>query len=187
SVLFAGMWDREAVEACLAAGMDDYISKPVRWSDLHRTLSRWISVAGGAGRPAEPEAGPLQAGGPAEEAPSGPLDETTLRNLRRLIPRENPSALLELVESFLGSTEARLPSLAAAIADQDGRQVAQIAHSLKGSTGSFGAMRLSGMLGQLEALGKNNNLDDAEHRLAEIVAEFERVKAAFRQQLEIAD
>ncbi|MGC8779973.1 MAG: ATP-binding protein, partial [Anaerolineae bacterium] len=166
-------------EACLAAGMDDYISKPVRWSELNATISRWIGGQPPAGEEAAERVEAVQ------EAPSGPLDEATLRNLKRLVPREHPAALIELVEAFLGSTEARLPSLAAAIASGDGHQVAQIAHSLKGSTGSFGALRLAGMLGQLEVLGKNNSLDDAAHRLAEIEAELEQVKAAFRRELGI--
>ncbi|MCX7669210.1 MAG: ATP-binding protein, partial [Anaerolineae bacterium] len=170
-------------EACLAAGMDDYISKPVRWSELHRTLGRWIGLPSSSGYAAASAAGAAEGAGPTEAASAGPLDEATLRNLKRLVPRENPSALIELVESFLGSTEARLPALAAAIADRHAAQVAQIAHSLKGSTGSFGAVRLSGLLGQLEALGRNHNLDDAAQRLEEITAEFERVKAAFRQAL----
>ncbi len=164
-------------EACLAAGMDDYISKPVRWSELSAALARWL---GGAPPVA---AGAVERVEPVESPPSGPLDEATLRNLKRLVPREHPSALIELVESFLGSTEARLPSLAAAIARGDSHEVAQLAHSLKGSTGSFGALRLAGMLGQLEALGRNGNLDDAARRLDEIVAEFEQVKAAFRREL----
>ena len=61
--------------------------------------------------------------------------------------------------------------------------IGQIAHSLKGSTGSFGALHLGGLLGQLEALGKSSVFEGAAERLAEIEAEYELVRAAYHQEL----
>jgi len=172
-------------EACLAAGMDDYISKPVRWVDLQAIVRRWIAVL--PKRNAEPA--PLSAPEPAVAQPapakteSGPLDPATLRNLRRLAPRNNPQALVELISTFLDSTSGRMPDLKTAVLNRDSLMISQIAHSLKGSTGSFGALRLSGLLGQLEALGKSSIFDGTTERLAEIEAEYERVQAAYHQEL----
>lgn len=167
-------------EACLAAGMDDYISKPVRWADLQAVVKRWVGRAASGPRAVEP-ASAEAAAAPVEAADV--LDRTTLRNLRRLAPRANPRALVELIETFLESTAARLPDLREAIGRNDSQAIAQIAHSLKGSTGSFGALRLSGLFAQLEARGKTNALDGAADRLAEIEAEFARVRAAFAREL----
>ncbi len=169
-------------EACMAAGMDDYISKPVRWAELRAVLNRWIV---GAAMEAEPIAD-LTAGEMTptrDETATGPLDPTVLRSLKRLAPPDKPQALVELIETFLESTAARLPDLQAAVARGDSKMAAQIAHSLKGSTGSFGALRLSGLLGQLEALSKSGALQNAGAQLAEIEAEYERMRLAFEQEL----
>ncbi|MDQ1301604.1 MAG: hypothetical protein QG637_1526 [Chloroflexota bacterium] len=170
-------------EACLAAGMDDYISKPVRWPELQAIVSRWIS--GTPDRPVPARLAPRSAedASAPRQATSGPLDQATLRSLRRLTPRENPQALAELINTFLDSTAARMPDLRAAVLNRDSLMIGQIAHSLKGSTGSFGALRLSGRLGQLEALGKNSVFEGTPERLAEIEAEYELVRAAFNQEL----
>jgi len=117
------------------------------------------------------------------KADRGPLDPVTLRNLRRLAPRENQQALAELIETFLDSTTARMPDLRRAVENRDSLMITQIAHSLKGSTGSFGALRLSGLLGQLEALGKNSVFAGMTEQLVEIEAEYEQVRAAFIQEL----
>jgi PAS domain S-box-containing protein len=178
-------------EACLAAGMDDYISKPVRWVDLQAVVRRWIArpLAGpertelperaSEGESEAPSPGPAN----ALRAAAGPLDQATLRSLRRLAPRDNPQALAELVNTFLDSTSARMPDLRAAVLNRDGLMVGQIAHSLKGSTGSFGALHLSGLLGQLEALGKSSVFEGTDERLAQIEAEYELVRAAYQQEL----
>lgn len=175
-------------EACLAAGMDDYISKPVRWADLQAVVNRWIGRPPAARTGAE---GHLSAAAeaPAEtpsRAADSPLDQATLRNLRRLAPHDNPQALIELIETFLESTSARLADLRAAVTSADSAAIAQIAHSLKGSTGSFGALRLSGLLGQLEALGKSRTVGGASELLTEVEAEYARVQAAFAQELAAA-
>ena len=172
-------------EACLAAGMDDYISKPVRWEELHKTLARWLG-AGGPKLAAQPQSEP-QPGennvAEKEEKDRSPLDQATLRSLRRLAAPDNPEALIELIRTFLDSTAERLGLLRTGIKSGDATQTRQIAHSLKGSTGSFGAQRMSVLLGQLEALGKEGRLDGALALLTEVEAEFDRVKDAFEQEL----
>lgn len=175
-------------EACLAAGMDDYISKPVRWADLQAVVQRWVgrvpaAPMDAAGHLAAETAAPTVSAGAAGD---GPLDQATLRNLRRLAPRGNSQALIELIETFLENTSARLLELRAALTSGDGAAIARIAHSLKGSTGSFGALRLSGLLGRLEALGKSQTLAGAAEQLAEIEAEYARVQAVFAQELAAA-
>ncbi len=172
-------------EACLAAGMDDYISKPVRWIDLQAVVRRWISALPEHAATSERSSGgesETPAPGPAK-AEAGPLDQATLRSLRRLAPRENPEALAELINTFLDSTAARMPDLRRAVLNRDSLMISQIAHSLKGSTGSFGALRLGGLLGQLEALGKSSVFEGATERLAEIEAEYELVRSAYHQEL----
>jgi PAS domain S-box-containing protein len=175
-------------EACLAAGMDDYISKPVRSVDLHEVVGRWLSPAADTS-PTAALADDARAPGVATaervQAEAGPLDRVTIRNLRRLAPPDEPQALIELIEAFLESTRVRLPALREAVESCTAPQVSQVAHSLKGSTGSFGAIRLSSLLGQLEAMGKKGILVGAMDRLEEIEAEFERVQAAFAEELHI--
>src|SRR5207248_211627 len=93
-------------EACLAAGMDDYITKPVRSAAVAAVLQRWIAPAAGSA----PEPTPV---GPAEEqAVSDVLDAAQLDVIRRL--DDGDGALInEIIDKFLTHAAAGRDELAA--------------------------------------------------------------------------
>jgi signal transduction histidine kinase/CheY-like chemotaxis protein len=135
-------------ERCLEAGMDGYITKPVRFSDIEQTL------AGLAKTPVIPTAKlPAEAASwnRAEALERIGGDEELLRDLRHIFLEESPKLMRTL-------------QLAVATGDADG--VMRAAHSLKGEASYLGADRTSHAARQLEEMGRSQDLSRANDVLA---------------------
>ena len=155
-------------ERCLAAGMDDYISKPVKSADLRRVLQEWQGRATAA-PPAEQ--------GPEENKVSGKsVDQAVLDRLRELNEDDEPDIVTELIDLFLRDTPPRLAALKDAISEGDAQALSQTAHTLKGSSASLGATRLAALNAELEKKASYGSLEDASRLLAQLDNEFERVR-----------
>jgi signal transduction histidine kinase/CheY-like chemotaxis protein len=139
-------------ERCLEAGMDGYITKPVRFSDIEQTL------AGLARTPATPTksvaAGASWNRAAALDRIGG--DEELLRDLCHIFVDESPKLLQKLQQAL-------------AAGDADG--VMRAAHSLKGEAGYLGAAGTSRAAQQLEEMGHNKDLSRASETLATLERE----------------
>ena len=133
-------------EKCLAAGMDDYASKPLKQTDLKQVLERGQEMIADAARFAQP---PPQPDAPPQEADGLILDLTALESLRDLDDGEG-ELLREVVEVFLSSTVDRLQDIGEALAGGDSETVERLAHSLKSSSGTVGGMRMTATCAKLE-------------------------------------
>ena len=140
-------------ERCLAAGMNDYLTKPVRKEDLKGILDRWIAVS------IHPQAAPAcspKHSTNGTDAESLPLifDETAmLRNIGG-----DTELLEQLVEMFLQRHQTMLEAIRAALADRDQVAVEQAAHALKGTASNLCASEVVLSAGQLEAFGRLGTL-----------------------------
>jgi CheY-like chemotaxis protein/HPt (histidine-containing phosphotransfer) domain-containing protein len=141
-------------ERCLAAGMDDYVTKPVSEADLARVLARYI---------------------PADEA--SPLDEEVVSRLQAL-SSDDSDFLGELASLYLGDAPARLAAMREAVASGDAETFASAAHALKSSSGNVGATRMRDLASSLETIGKSGTTEGAQAVLDEADAELERVAGA---------
>jgi CheY-like chemotaxis protein/HPt (histidine-containing phosphotransfer) domain-containing protein len=156
-------------EVCLAAGMDDYISKPVRWGELRQALARW-PVDAVQRRVESP---------PAAAAPEAILDSLldpdVIDSLRELETEDLPGVLAELIDSFVANSDVRIAGLRTT---NDIQTLLRIAHGMKGSAGNFGALNLSQLFAQLERLAAAGDLAASLALVAEIEAEYARVRQA---------
>ncbi|MFC6670830.1 ATP-binding protein [Marinobacterium aestuariivivens] len=128
-------------QACIDAGMDDYLCKPVTRQRLQELLSQW--------QPALPDARPQQTGSDAADAVGTELmDRHVLADLREMIGEEG---CRELVESFRGSLAGYRSRIEAAFAAGRYDEAARVCHTLRGTAVNLGFMPLVQRLTEFEA------------------------------------
>ncbi|MEO7909649.1 MAG: response regulator [Roseiflexaceae bacterium] len=164
-------------EKYLAAGMDDYLSKPLALRALDVMLHRWVTGSARAQPPA------------AHAAPAAPdaldeaaLDHTILTNLRNLEVASGKPILATVTALFSRTTPLRLASLRLAIGASEVKIVNQEAHTLKGSCLNVGARRMARLCSDLEAQGQASDLTGAINLLTLIEAEFACVCATLEHE-----
>ena len=154
-------------EDCIAAGMDDYVSKPFTKDDLRVMLEKWaVSNSDRAVRAAK--SGP----------PPGlaTLDAAVLRNLNELQHQGGSADLVaRVVDAFLKSSSELIESMQTASTDGSPEAVASAAHTLKSSSAQVGAHRLSALCKQVEQLGREEAVDAIPALLEDIAGELESV------------
>jgi len=160
-------------EKCLAAGMDDYLSKPVRLADLHRTLARWLP---GPGVSPAPDVDDAAAAG---ECKGIVVAKTSsgyegLGELTR-VTGGDAGLTAEIIETFLQDVPAKLARLNNALARADAAGARLQAHAMKSSGAIIGAARFSSLCRELEDLAGTGVLVGAEALLAQVEEEYRRV------------
>lgn len=157
-------------ERCLAAGMDDYLSKPLRDEALDDRISRWVRQGPQPdATPPDPEA--------VEPAPDELLESAEIDRLRDEFP---PAAFQELIDVFLTQARLLIADLADAVAKHDGERARQAAHKLRGSCASLGATTLTNLCAQAEQQAATGELAGT----AGVIAALEDAFAATAHALE---
>jgi CheY-like chemotaxis protein/HPt (histidine-containing phosphotransfer) domain-containing protein len=162
-------------EKALEAGMDDYVPKPVDREQLAAVLERWIPEE-------EIALATNSEGGEAapDEETAEPLDRDVLEHLRALGGTE---MLSELAQMFYDDARSALASLRKALQDEDSASVGRIAHTLKGSSGSMGATRMSRTCSEIQDAGASADLARASMYSKRLEREFEDVWAALEAEV----
>ena len=155
-------------EKCLEAGMDDYISKPVRIGELQTALQRWGAPK--AGKPDTAFFNRLKA-----IPPDQLLDHAILGELREMPPADGVSMLRELVDLFLAGAPERIAQIGQSLTDAS--QLVFHAHALKSMSLNMGARRLVELAVKLEEMGRAGDLQEAPVLHKELEAIFTLTKA----------
>jgi signal transduction histidine kinase/CheY-like chemotaxis protein/CHASE1-domain containing sensor protein/HPt (histidine-containing phosphotransfer) domain-containing protein len=141
-------------EKCLAAGMDDYVTKPVAQAPLEQALHRWL--------------------GASHEPPPAALDGAAFTNFATAI--DDAAALNELIEMFTSDTAERIAALQAAAAVPNAEVLRTVAHTIRGSSGGLGAASLAELCQRLETRASVLSAPEAVELVAKIEGEFARVR-----------
>jgi CheY-like chemotaxis protein/HPt (histidine-containing phosphotransfer) domain-containing protein len=162
-------------DRCLAAGMDDYLSKPFSLQNLRAVLERWLPGADeGAARPAGKFVS--VAADPVGETAPSPIDGKALDNIRALQPPGGPDLLSRVIGLYLSGSPKLLRDLREAAQRGDADAIRMAAHTLKSSSANLGAVMLSSLCKEMEARAREGPIGDAAEAVAGIEAEYGKVK-----------
>jgi CheY-like chemotaxis protein/HPt (histidine-containing phosphotransfer) domain-containing protein len=158
-------------EACLRAGMDDYIPKPIQFQSLVQALSK-----------CQPPRRRLKI--PAVEVLTQPLAESaidpkTLQSLQDLVGND-AAVMVEVIDSYLEDAPQLLRAIRAAADIGDASELHYAAHTLKSSSGTLGATRLCHLSQDLESMSKGGTTIAALALVAQLEAEYKRVEATLQ-------
>ena len=169
-------------EACLGAGMDDYIAKPIQIKTLADALAR-AAPALAQRRPLAPAPPRVDnpAHDPAKGEPMNQDDVLDMGQIEELISLDETRAVLaEFVGMFTNQAPARIAEIRAAVGAGDLDKVASLAHSLKGASGNLGARLVAETAKRLEHAGKAGNGSAMQGDLRELEARYVEAETALR-------
>jgi CheY-like chemotaxis protein len=155
---------------CLAAGMDDYLSKPYAFTDLERMMTHWL-------RPATRDPVATTSAFPASEHENA-LNMQFLKQFQELDP--SGGLIRNIMQAFLDNAEDTILQIEQAVAAEDAEGLRRSAHTLKSSSANVGAEKLSALFRQLEALGREGKLGEAKSLLGEMQQAHEHAAREIR-------
>lgn len=109
------------------------------------------------------------------------INPEAIQALKELSPDGDGEFLKELIGIFLEDTPKHFAQLEDALARQDAAVVTRAAHTIKGSSGNFGAEQFARLAKDIESAGKSGNIPAAAALIPELKRQFEKVAAALKQ------
>jgi len=167
-------------ELCAAAGMDDYVAKPIRVAELVAALERCrrLSEVDAAGAPARAASDAASAtAAAADDAVAGPLDRTAIEALRATMGAEFVG---ELIDTFVEDGRALVATLVRGPGAGDLDVFRRAAHSLKSNAETVGALRLAALARELETMARAGSLDGAGDRLDPLQRTYDSAAVALQ-------
>jgi len=159
-------------DRCLAAGMDDFLTKPVNGTDLEVVVRRWtgtrLSQRTARAQPAAP------ADGPAD------LDRDRVQMLSEL-RKDGVSFFERTAASFMSRVGDQVLAIRSAVDDTDPTRLQSSAHQLKGSALNLGLPRVAATAARLEAVGAAGRTGGTDELLDALVHDVDRAVAALQE------
>jgi CheY-like chemotaxis protein len=175
-------------ELCLAAGMDDYISKPIDVKELIGALdnsrprvAQAISASdhGGTSTPRLSAEPPEPSTSADDDSPQeAAIDPAALKRLRATLGKRAAAMLPDLIASFFNDAVKLQTNARQAVEQGQAEELRRAAHTLKSNSANFGARALAALCQELESRGKAGMLEGAQKLLAQIETEYTNVRAA---------
>jgi TMAO reductase system sensor TorS len=156
-------------ERCLAAGFDDYVSKPFTQRQIESLVRKWVAGEEAHAAPSAPPRAPRLV---------GVLDAEAVEELRRIEADSGGDLFDRILGSYASSSATLVASLRDALQAHDADGVAMAAHSLKSSSANVGAVTLSALCGTIEDLALTRRLPEAHRHVGELERQHAQVAAA---------
>jgi CheY-like chemotaxis protein len=160
-------------ERCKAAGMDDYLSKPVKTDDVGKILQRWIPVA---------SRGETSAPAPPREMSTS---DASLFDASTMLANIGGDVELfdQLIRLFLERHRTMVQDIEVAIAQADRAELERAAHSMKGTAGNLCAPDVVLLASQLEAIGRLGTLAEAPALLLQLERAIQQLVEVLTRQI----
>ena len=178
-------------EQCLAAGMDDYLSKPFSHQALSEMLVCWCSSqhTQHVSPPETPPTTTSTAAGnhssPTQAVPPPePVDRTAWASITALKRPGQPNMLHKIIGRYLTGSQAQVTRLRQALQGQEYETIRTLAHSLKSSSATLGAHRLAALAKQLEEICQTEHRNQAGDLIARIEIAHQDACVIFNKELE---
>ncbi|MBV9285669.1 MAG: response regulator [Acidimicrobiia bacterium] len=151
-------------ERALAAGMDGYVTKPVKLDELGRVLKQWLQV---------------DTRGKIDLPDGGVLDAAMVDDLQKLLVHGHLD-IDDIVERFIAGAPAKLDAIGSAAAAGDADAAMRVAHELAGSSATLGALAFGKRCSFLEASARAGDLATIAETIPAVRQDFDEVRAALR-------
>ncbi|MFW1676524.1 ATP-binding protein [Pontibacter sp. JAM-7] len=170
-------------DKCLAAGMNDYMAKPIVLDKLNRVLQKW------AGDFTAPE---LSAGADTEIVKQTEEAADTIKEALTVFNDQKMHALLmgdtqlvqRVITTFLDSSPKLIQQIRQAVSDKQTAQVSALAHKLKGSADNVGGDALRYTVFAMEIAGKEDNMSEIEPLLVDLEHDYQQLEQALQHKLD---
>jgi PAS domain S-box-containing protein len=157
-------------EECLRAGMDDYLSKPIRIEKLADVLSHCQPLDRETGNPSRSD---------PSLSTSFPIDTQVLQIFRDEMGEDGSKVVGELIDCYLADAPNLLQAMRTAIAQQSAADLGWAAHTLKSSSAALGATKLSRLCQEMETISRSGKIPE-NGTILQLEAEYGRVKVALK-------
>ena len=162
-------------EECLAAGMDDYISKPIRIEELVRALYKCQSLEKNV-------ASSPELNNPLPQADSSIINGEALEEIKYMAGEDAAEFLVEMIDCYLGESPGLIAAIEKAISEDNASALRNSAHSFKSNSATLGAINLTRLCKELELIGKEGTTIGSSEKLIQLQAEYEKAKTALEQE-----
>jgi len=155
-------------EACIAAGMDDYLHKPVRIDDVHNVLLQWI--------PSKISKKPSTPVEPAVQVTQCSVDFTVLDRLKKFRRKGGTDPITEMIDIYIRETIEDLSKLKESLQDGNTERFINLIHGLKSSSANVGATAMSELSRTIEEHARHNEMKGQIIWLDQLETEYHKVR-----------
>lgn len=173
-------------QRCLAVGMNDYLTKPFTQHQLKNILSRWLSQPDTSSAHGDPGSVSAEYRSDATSASSDAtdvVDYTAWQPIRMLKRPGHPDPLGALLARYVEDSRPLVDQLRHAIASNDPATLHAVAHRLKSSSATLGALTVAAHCKALEALGRDHRTEEAPDHFRQLERDFNAVCSVFHAAL----
>jgi CheY-like chemotaxis protein len=155
---------------CIAAGMDDFLMKPISFDALGDTLRRWL---GGEGMPMPHDGRPLPT--------AASRDAIDVAKLGTILGVDDPEEISTIIEMFCDSFGPLAEALQEALSTHDRQATSRAAHTAKSAASTAAAVPLAELLAGIERAALSETWNDVAAQVAQVMPEFERIRLYSRE------